>query len=136
LQNAHFPFIYCVEKLVYKGKYLQWETCFEELGLDQEPVTDCYTSGYGKEVSVGVMFSIYSFKVLWICFTLNNCRAYCWCWCYILHLPQCLDLGNLKEKKENGNESSFHVAEDLTDLKYTTIFNYLAIEFFWVQMNC
>uniref|UniRef100_A0A7C9DQ33 Ribonuclease T(2) n=1 Tax=Opuntia streptacantha TaxID=393608 RepID=A0A7C9DQ33_OPUST len=50
--NAHFPFIYCVEKLVYKGKYLQWETCFEELGLDLKPVTDCYTSGYGKELEL------------------------------------------------------------------------------------
>ncbi|KAJ8440209.1 hypothetical protein Cgig2_023974 [Carnegiea gigantea] len=50
--NEHFPFIYCVEKLVYQRKYLQWETCFEELGLNPKPVTDCYTSGHGKELEL------------------------------------------------------------------------------------
>lgn len=50
--NEHFPFINCVEQLVYKRKYLQWETCFEELGLDPKPVTDCYTSGHGKELEL------------------------------------------------------------------------------------
>ena len=51
LQHAHFPFIYCVEKLIYDGKKTEWETCFLKLGLDEKPVTDCYESGRGKEVS-------------------------------------------------------------------------------------
>ncbi|KAL3530926.1 hypothetical protein ACH5RR_010248 [Cinchona calisaya] len=51
--NAYFPFIYCVEKLVYEGKKTEWETCFEKLGLDQKPVSNCYASGRGKELELG-----------------------------------------------------------------------------------
>ncbi|KAL3518023.1 hypothetical protein ACH5RR_020612 [Cinchona calisaya] len=51
--NAHFPFIYCVEKLIYEGKKTEWETCFEKLGLDQKPVRDCYENGRGKELELG-----------------------------------------------------------------------------------
>ncbi|KAA8543712.1 hypothetical protein F0562_021542 [Nyssa sinensis] len=50
--NEHFPFIYCVETLVYEHKYTQWESCFEKLGLDSTPVIDCYSSGYGKELEL------------------------------------------------------------------------------------
>lgn len=50
--NDHFPFINCVEKLVYDRKYPLWETCFEELGLDAKLITDCYTSGHGKELEL------------------------------------------------------------------------------------
>lgn len=51
MQNDHFPFVYCVEKLTNEGKYADWETCFEKLSLDPKPVTDCYSSGLGNEVS-------------------------------------------------------------------------------------
>lgn len=51
MQNKHFPFIYCIEELVFERKYTQWESCFETLNLDPKPVTDCYTGEYGKEVS-------------------------------------------------------------------------------------
>ncbi|THG01936.1 hypothetical protein TEA_006090 [Camellia sinensis var. sinensis] len=47
--NKHFPFIYCVESLVYEHQYTQWETCFEKLDLDPTLITECYSSGYGKE---------------------------------------------------------------------------------------
>lgn len=47
--KEHFPFIYCVESLVYNGKYTQWETCYEKSGKDPKPVSDCYASGRGKE---------------------------------------------------------------------------------------
>lgn len=50
--SKHFPFIYCIENLVYERKYLQWESCFEKLDLDPQPVTDCYTSDYGKELEL------------------------------------------------------------------------------------
>lgn len=51
MQKDHFPFIYCVEKLVYEDDYDQWETCFTKLNLDPKPVMDCYSSGYGEKVS-------------------------------------------------------------------------------------
>lgn len=51
MQKDHFPFIYCVESLVYEGDYDQWETCFTKLNLNPKPVMDCYGSGYGKKVS-------------------------------------------------------------------------------------
>ncbi|KAJ4840507.1 hypothetical protein Tsubulata_000443 [Turnera subulata] len=48
----HFPFIYCVEKSVYERNFTQWGTCFEKLGLDSEPVTKCYASGFGKDLEL------------------------------------------------------------------------------------
>ncbi|XVF20362.1 hypothetical protein REPUB_Repub11eG0191600 [Reevesia pubescens] len=50
--NDHFPFIYCVESLAFEGKYLQWESCFEKLGLDSKPITDCYNSGLGQKLDL------------------------------------------------------------------------------------
>ncbi|RVW56831.1 Gamma-interferon-inducible lysosomal thiol reductase [Vitis vinifera] len=50
--SQHFSFIYCIETLVYEHKYPQWETCFEKLGLDPKPISDCYNSGYGKELEL------------------------------------------------------------------------------------
>jgi interferon gamma-inducible protein 30 len=52
MQEDHFPFVYCVEKLVYERKYPEWESCFEELGLDPKRVSESYTGGYGNEVSL------------------------------------------------------------------------------------
>ncbi|KAJ8751264.1 hypothetical protein K2173_016445 [Erythroxylum novogranatense] len=48
----HFPFIYCVEDLVYNRKYPEWETCFKILNLDPEPITKCYKSGQGKQLEL------------------------------------------------------------------------------------
>ncbi|GAB4860239.1 hypothetical protein Ancab_011719 [Ancistrocladus abbreviatus] len=50
--NKHFPLIYCIETLVYKHKYLQWETCFDKLRLDPEPIAECYSSGYGEKLEL------------------------------------------------------------------------------------
>ncbi|XP_058198794.1 gamma-interferon-responsive lysosomal thiol protein isoform X2 [Rhododendron vialii] len=50
--NKHFSFIYCVETLVYEHKYAEWETCYDKLGLDATPITECYTSGYGEELEL------------------------------------------------------------------------------------
>ncbi|PWA60781.1 thioredoxin superfamily protein [Artemisia annua] len=49
----YFPFVYCVEKLTYEGKYTEWETCFDKLNLDSKPVTDCISSGFGNETKQG-----------------------------------------------------------------------------------
>lgn len=51
MQNEHFPFIHCVESLIYHKNYTQWETCFEKLNLRKKLVTDCVGSDRGKEVS-------------------------------------------------------------------------------------
>lgn len=48
----YFPFIYCVEDLIYENESDQWETCFEKLNLDPKPVTDCYSSGYGDKLEL------------------------------------------------------------------------------------
>jgi interferon gamma-inducible protein 30 len=50
--NKHFPFIYCIESLVYERKYTQWEKCFEKLDLDSKPITGCYTSEHGKKLEL------------------------------------------------------------------------------------
>jgi hypothetical protein len=52
MQEDHFPFVYCVERLVYERKYPEWESCFEDLGLDPKAVSECYTGGYDDEVSL------------------------------------------------------------------------------------
>ncbi|XP_020585834.1 gamma-interferon-inducible lysosomal thiol reductase-like [Phalaenopsis equestris] len=50
--TEHFKFIYCVENLVFKHKYKQWESCFLETGLNSEAVSDCYNSGYGNKLEL------------------------------------------------------------------------------------
>ncbi|KAK6142020.1 hypothetical protein DH2020_016201 [Rehmannia glutinosa] len=49
----HFPFIYCVENLVYEHNYTYWETCFEKLDLDASPVTRCLNSERGTQLELG-----------------------------------------------------------------------------------
>lgn len=60
--SDHFPFVYCVEKLTYEGKYAEWETCFEKLNLDPKPVTDCYSSGFGHELELQYADEIQALK--------------------------------------------------------------------------
>ncbi|CAO2840044.1 unnamed protein product [Amaranthus hypochondriacus] len=50
--DGHFPFITCVESLLYEGKYSEWETCFDHLGLDPTPVTTCYKGETGKKLNL------------------------------------------------------------------------------------
>ncbi|KAK7305457.1 hypothetical protein VNO77_43363 [Canavalia gladiata] len=50
--NNHFPFIYCVEELVYRRKSVEWESCFEILGLDSKPINQCYRSEHGKKLEL------------------------------------------------------------------------------------
>ncbi|EOY34583.1 hypothetical protein QUC31_018366 [Theobroma cacao] len=50
--NDHFPFIYCVETLVYELKYLEWESCYGKLGLDSKPISDCYSNGLGLKLEL------------------------------------------------------------------------------------
>ncbi|KAG6527498.1 hypothetical protein ZIOFF_009601 [Zingiber officinale] len=48
--NEHFSFIYCVEDLALKHKYLEWGSCFSKTGLDSLAVLECYDNDYGKKV--------------------------------------------------------------------------------------
>ncbi|TVU47417.1 hypothetical protein EJB05_07018 [Eragrostis curvula] len=50
--NKHFQFIYCVEDLVVKRQYRDWESCFAKLGLDSKPVTECYKSEQGHQLEL------------------------------------------------------------------------------------
>ncbi|XP_066391520.1 gamma-interferon-responsive lysosomal thiol protein-like isoform X2 [Miscanthus floridulus] len=50
--DVHFSFIYCVEDLVVKRQYKDWESCFQKLGLDPEPVTQCYNSEHGHKLEL------------------------------------------------------------------------------------
>ncbi|KAF5821709.1 putative gamma interferon inducible lysosomal thiol reductase GILT [Helianthus annuus] len=50
--HDHFPFVYCVERYLYYGKFDQWESCFEELSLDPKPVKDCYSNGLGYQLNL------------------------------------------------------------------------------------
>ncbi|RDX65976.1 Gamma-interferon-inducible lysosomal thiol reductase, partial [Mucuna pruriens] len=50
--SKHFPFIFCVEDLVYHHKRQQWESCFERLELDSKSVNQCYNSEYGQELDL------------------------------------------------------------------------------------
>uniref|UniRef100_A0A0D9VSY8 Saposin A-type domain-containing protein n=1 Tax=Leersia perrieri TaxID=77586 RepID=A0A0D9VSY8_9ORYZ len=50
--RVHFRFIYCVEELVVNHKQQEWESCFAKLNLDPKPVTDCYKSERGHQLSL------------------------------------------------------------------------------------
>ncbi|XP_062210933.1 gamma-interferon-responsive lysosomal thiol protein-like [Phragmites australis] len=50
--NKHFGFIYCVEDLVVKHQYREWKSCFQKLGLDPKPVTECYKSEHGHNLEL------------------------------------------------------------------------------------
>ncbi|XP_055829589.1 gamma-interferon-responsive lysosomal thiol protein-like [Solanum dulcamara] len=50
--KEHFPFIYCVESLIYHKNYIQWETCFEKLNLKKKLVTDCVGRERGKKLEL------------------------------------------------------------------------------------
>ena len=50
MQDMHFRFIYCVEYLALEGKQTEWASCFDRSQLGKVPI-DCYTSGYGNQVS-------------------------------------------------------------------------------------
>ncbi|KAL2239433.1 gamma-interferon-inducible lysosomal thiol reductase isoform X1 [Sesamum indicum] len=50
--KVYFPFVYCVESLVYHHNYTHWDTCFEKLGLDASPVADCYSGERGRELEL------------------------------------------------------------------------------------
>lgn len=50
MQNRHFAFIHCVERLSLQGRHSAWANCFEMSRLGTTPI-DCYNSGNGNEVS-------------------------------------------------------------------------------------
>ncbi|CAM8967599.1 unnamed protein product [Rhodiola kirilowii] len=50
--KEHFPFIYCVETLVYQHQYTEWTQCFDKLGVDPKPIMECYNNGRGTELEL------------------------------------------------------------------------------------
>ncbi|XP_042456031.1 gamma-interferon-responsive lysosomal thiol protein-like [Zingiber officinale] len=48
----HFSFIYCVERSVKDGRYMNWEACFQKTGFDSKSVIDCYNSGCGIKLEL------------------------------------------------------------------------------------
>ncbi|CAM0152300.1 unnamed protein product [Urochloa decumbens] len=50
--DVHFRFIYCVEDLVVKRQYKSWDSCFQKLGLDPKPVTECYKNEKGHKLEL------------------------------------------------------------------------------------
>ncbi|KAL2333010.1 hypothetical protein Fmac_014223 [Flemingia macrophylla] len=50
--SKHFPFIYCVEDLVFQGRRTEWESCFEKLDLDSKPIKQCYDGEHGKQLEL------------------------------------------------------------------------------------
>ncbi|XP_021716280.1 gamma-interferon-inducible lysosomal thiol reductase-like [Chenopodium quinoa] len=50
--DVHVPFITCVESQASAGKYKEWKACFQELGLDPEPVNTCYKGEGGKQLEL------------------------------------------------------------------------------------
>lgn len=37
---------------MYKRKYTQWESCFDKLGLNPKPISDCYNTELGKKLEL------------------------------------------------------------------------------------
>lgn len=64
MQKDYFPFVYCVESLVYQHNYTHWETCFEKLSLDRSPVDACYNSERGTEVAFLINYILQPSMVL------------------------------------------------------------------------
>ncbi|QCD77831.1 gamma-interferon-responsive lysosomal thiol protein-like [Vigna unguiculata] len=50
--GMHFLFIYCVEDMVHQRRVNEWESCFETLHLDSEPIKQCYNSEHGKQLEL------------------------------------------------------------------------------------
>ncbi|CAN6469739.1 unnamed protein product [Victoria cruziana] len=50
--HDHFRYIYCVESLVIKHEYTEWETCFTKTSTDIQRLAECYNSGHGKKLEL------------------------------------------------------------------------------------
>uniref|UniRef100_A0A7N0TH26 Gamma-interferon-inducible lysosomal thiol reductase n=1 Tax=Kalanchoe fedtschenkoi TaxID=63787 RepID=A0A7N0TH26_KALFE len=48
--KGQFSFIFCVEDLVNKGQYTEWEQCLSSVEVDPEPITNCYSGQRGDEL--------------------------------------------------------------------------------------
>ncbi|KAL2229571.1 gamma-interferon-inducible lysosomal thiol reductase [Sesamum indicum] len=48
--EAHFKFIYCVERLHLMNRHAEWPSCYAANGLDPQPIEDCYNNGLGYQL--------------------------------------------------------------------------------------
>ncbi|RDX68810.1 Gamma-interferon-inducible lysosomal thiol reductase, partial [Mucuna pruriens] len=47
--NIHYGLINCFEYMAIDGRHKNWEDCFSQLGLPNEPILNCYNTGNGTE---------------------------------------------------------------------------------------
>lgn len=50
LQETHFKFIYCVERLHLMDRHSEWRSCFGVNNFDPTPLNTCYNNGIGFQV--------------------------------------------------------------------------------------
>ncbi|KAG5092358.1 hypothetical protein AAZX31_18G186500 [Glycine max] len=48
--NKHYALIYCFEFLAIEGRHKNWQDCFSQLDLPEEPILSCYNRGNGTEL--------------------------------------------------------------------------------------
>ncbi|ESW12214.1 hypothetical protein PHAVU_008G094200 [Phaseolus vulgaris] len=48
--SKHYALIYCFEFLAIEGRHKNWQDCFSQLDLPEEPVLNCYIGGNATEI--------------------------------------------------------------------------------------
>ena len=51
MQDKYYALIHCIEFLVIDGTHSDWQSCFNSLGLSEEPILECYNNGTGAKVT-------------------------------------------------------------------------------------
>lgn len=49
-QDKYYALIHCIEFLVIDGTHSDWQSCFNSLGLSEEPILECYNNGTGAKL--------------------------------------------------------------------------------------
>ncbi|KAL9374396.1 hypothetical protein Peur_034016 [Populus x canadensis] len=48
--DKYYALIHCMEFLVIDGTHSDWQSCFNSLGLSEEPILECYNNGTGAKL--------------------------------------------------------------------------------------
>ncbi|KAL3569776.1 hypothetical protein D5086_029666 [Populus alba] len=48
--DKYYALIHCIEFLVIDGTHSDWQSCFNSLGLSEEPILECYNNGTGAKL--------------------------------------------------------------------------------------
>lgn len=57
MQDKYYALIHCMEFLVIDGTHSDWQSCFNSLGLSEEPILECYNNGTGAKVTSNTFFN-------------------------------------------------------------------------------